>query len=77
MHEGLKPKFEAQNGPLPLPYRVYRGRSWFNSAVHARAADRDGSSPGSRGAFLGLRLCRDVSYPDPKPSLRSDHAQEG
>ena len=75
MHEGLKPKFEDQNGPLPG--RVSRGGCWNLTAVGARAAYRGRHYPGGRFGDLGLRLCRDVSYPDPKPSPRSDNAEQG
>lgn len=39
--------------------RVYRGGSWHDAAVFARAAFRDWDSPGFRSDILGLRLVFD------------------
>ena len=48
-------------GVLSGPLRVRRGGSWYGTAVYARAAYRDGSSPGDRGGLLGLRLSRTIA----------------
>ena len=40
--------------------RVFRGGSWYSTAVSARAAIRLGDFPGSRGRNLGFRLVLDT-----------------
>lgn len=47
-------------GPFSGSFRVYRGGSWYTSAVFCRSALRYGSSPSSRRANLGFRLAREV-----------------
>jgi formylglycine-generating enzyme required for sulfatase activity len=39
-------------------HRVNRGGSWSTNAVHCRAADRDGFTPGLRLSNQGFRLAR-------------------
>lgn len=53
-------EFRSQFDSEPL--RVYRGGSWFSTAVYARAAYRSWYGPGSRGGNLGFRLCRDADH---------------
>ena len=43
--------------------RVFRGGSWFSTAVDARAAYRNSYNPGNRNNLLGFRLCCDADYP--------------
>ena len=43
-------------GPSSGSSRVFRGGSWNSSARYCRVSFRDGSSPGSRGSFLGFRV---------------------
>ncbi len=43
-------------GPGTGSNRVNRGGGWFNNAVGCRSADRNGSSPDSRGSGIGFRL---------------------
>ena len=45
-------------GPSSGSYRVLRGGSWRHESQYCRSADRNSSSPGYRGYFLGLRLLR-------------------
>ncbi len=47
-------------GATEGPNRVMRGGSWWDPAVDARAARRDGVNPGNRGGILGLRLSRTI-----------------
>ncbi|WP_444818675.1 formylglycine-generating enzyme family protein [Treponema denticola] len=40
-------------------YRVYRGSSWFNTAINCRVGGRSSSSPDIRSSAIGFRLaCR-------------------
>ncbi|MEC8024470.1 MAG: formylglycine-generating enzyme family protein [Myxococcota bacterium] len=49
------------DGPAGLASnRVLRGGGWYYSASYLRAANRDGSEPGSRNNYLGFRLARSV-----------------
>ena len=58
--------------------RVFRGGSWYDSAVSARAAFRSWSNPGYRSYNVGFRLCRDLfnSQESETPATGSEHAQE-
>jgi formylglycine-generating enzyme required for sulfatase activity/tRNA A-37 threonylcarbamoyl transferase component Bud32 len=47
-------------GPSSGAGRVLRGGGWVNDARYLRAADRDYSTPGYRGSYLGFRLSRSV-----------------
>jgi formylglycine-generating enzyme required for sulfatase activity len=47
-------------GAASGPDRVYRGGSWGNAAVSARAADRSRNIPGIRYINLGFRLSRTI-----------------
>lgn len=58
----------------PDRQRILRGCSWFYSAEIARAAARNGFSPGNCRSYLGLRLCRDADHLE--HTQRSEHAQE-
>ena len=57
--------------------RVFRGGSWYDPAVTARAAFRNGIAPGFRSDYLGLRLVRDESPIQPEHRHRSEHEKEG
>ena len=47
-------------GAVSGPRRVFRGGSWVDTAVFARAAYRYSGSPGYRNSDLGLRLSRTI-----------------
>ena len=55
----------ALQGNMEQRLRLLRGGSWFNYPLNARAAFRNGNSPGSDNALLGLRPC----CPSPPGSL--------
>ncbi|MEO0444949.1 MAG: formylglycine-generating enzyme family protein [Verrucomicrobiota bacterium] len=63
-------------GPLQEgAYRVLRGGSWFNSALHCRSAQRRAYHPGYRDADIGFRLL--AGQPDRKGTgARSAGKQE-
>ena len=44
-------------GPEPASRRVFRGGGWYRAAGYCRSALRDSAPPGTRLAFLGLRVC--------------------
>ena len=45
-------------GPSSGSYRVFRGGSWYYSALYCRSADRYSSSPSDRFLDIGFRLSR-------------------
>ena len=45
-------------GPAGGSYRVFRGGSWYASALHARVALRSWWRPGDRDGYVGFRLAR-------------------
>jgi len=46
-------------------YRVFRGGSWFNIALNARAADRNDYTPDDRNNLIGFRLAATCKAPAP------------
>jgi len=51
--DNIKDPVNLNNGDA----RVFRGGSWFNNAESCRSAYRNWDAPGSRGGYLGLRVC--------------------
>jgi formylglycine-generating enzyme required for sulfatase activity len=62
--DGWNDKYDAKSpaidptGAAWVPDRVFRGGSWVNSAVIARASSRYGDAPGFRDNALGFRVAR-------------------
>jgi formylglycine-generating enzyme len=57
-YEECKSKGTVENpiGSATGSFRVLRGGSWYNYAVHCRSAFRNYDTPGNRFSYLGFRL---------------------